>query len=65
VTGYYVRARRATGKWESVALTELNDQELAEFFRAQGPERCLMWARALAGWIRDNIVTEQHQNGRP
>ena len=53
-TGYFVRAKR-DGKWQSLDIVELTDDELDAFERCQAPDKGWQWAKALAGWIRDHM----------
>lgn len=53
-TGYYVRIER-DGKWQSLDIATLTDEELCAFFAGETASRCGAWAASLAGWIRDNV----------
>ena len=57
-SGYYIRMIR-DGKWGSHDICELTDAELDEFIRLTPKDRHGMWVKALASWIRDNVVDEQ------
>lgn len=55
-SGFFIRWERA-GKWDSLDITELTDEELAKFFsQAPSRQRVESWAVALVGWIRDNVI---------
>jgi hypothetical protein len=54
MTGYYVRAMH-DGRWQSVDICQLTDEELDEFFKDMDPKRAVQWAKALAAWIRNNV----------
>lgn len=53
MTEAYVRINR-DGKWQSIEIEKLTDQELEEFEKSQ-PDDGWKWARYLARWIRDNV----------
>ena len=57
-TGYFVRVQR-NGKWQSLDIADLTEDEFDTFSSNQGPERGWVWAKALAGWIRDNVATQE------
>ncbi len=52
-TGYYVRIDR-DGKKKHLDITELTDDELAEFFGNRSKSVNGWWAATLAAWIREN-----------
>ena len=54
MTGAYVRVQR-NGEWQNLEIDELTDQELTTFLKEQTPDRVIVWAVFLAGWIRDNV----------
>jgi hypothetical protein len=57
ITGAYVRIQRAD-TWVNVEITQLTDAELDAFAEQQGVDRGWVWAKFLAGWIRDHIVDD-------
>lgn len=57
ITGAFIRIERQ-GKWVSLDIASLTDGELDILEKSQ-PERGWLWAKFLAGWIRDNIVAEE------
>ena len=57
MTGMYVRIRR-DDKWQNIEVDQLTDEELDRFFVAMGAAGQVRWAKALAGWIRDNVGEE-------
>jgi hypothetical protein len=52
-TGYYVKIER-NGEPTTLDITELDDQELHDFFIGRKGTLCAFWAATLAAWIRDN-----------
>lgn len=50
MTGSYVRIERK-GKWQSVEIDKLTDQELDDIALEQ-PDRGWHWAKVLVQWIR-------------
>ena len=60
MTGAYLRIKR-DGKWGNVEVDQLTDEEL-ENLAEQQPERGWTWARFLAKWIRDNVLSETELN---
>lgn len=56
MTGFFVRICR-DGKWQSLDVVELTDDELEKFFDAKdfSGERLASWAKSLAKWIRDHV----------
>ena len=59
ITGAYVRVNRE-GKWQSIDIACLSDQELDEFFASDpDPKR---WAVFLSKWIRETIAPALPEN---
>ncbi len=54
MTGCFVRISR-DGFYQNLDITELTDQELADFFRDKDRGRLESWAITLTRWIRDNV----------
>ena len=55
MTGFFIRIMRG-GKAQNVDVAEMTDAELDAFFDGVDVDRAAAWAKALAKWIRDNIV---------
>ncbi len=54
MTSMYVRIRR-DDKWQAIEVDQLTDEELDRFFVDLEAATLARWAKALAGWIRDNV----------
>lgn len=53
VTGYFIRGAHG----DTMEVDRMSDEQLDELAKSQ-PDRGWQWAKALAGWIRDNISEE-------
>jgi hypothetical protein len=63
MTGAYVRVKRG-GVWDNVEIDQLTDAELDTLLVDLTQGRCMMWAKFLAGWIRDNVRDEPREAER-
>jgi len=57
MTGAYVRVTR-DAKWDNIEFDQLTDDEM-DCFANESPEDGWKWAKFLAKWIRDNIVSAE------
>lgn len=55
VTGYYVLAKR-DGKWQSIDIALLGENELHELLDSAPQEKLVNWVVALTAWIREHSV---------
>jgi len=57
MTGAYVRITR-DAKWDNIEFDQLTNDEM-DCFANESPEDGWKWAKFLAKWIRDNIVSAE------
>lgn len=55
MTGFYVRLPDGQGKWRSVEIEQLADQELANWILSLNEKESKMWVISLVRWIRENV----------
>jgi hypothetical protein len=54
ITGYYFRVER-NGRYQSLDIACLTQEELRQCFAGQGEDRAIMWVQALVSWIQTQI----------
>jgi hypothetical protein len=60
MTGAYVRNQnKETGKWESIEVEYLSNQEREEFFKSKEIPELIRWIDMLCNVITNNIIEEK------
>lgn len=60
MTGYFVRIKRE-GRYMSLDIAELTDEELHTFGDTLDRDRAAAWMVVLAKWIRENVTAMRGQ----
>lgn len=55
MTGIYMRVLR-DGKWQSLDIAELTQDELTAVFEPASKERVIMFLAAVTKWMREHLV---------
>jgi site-specific recombinase XerD len=57
MTGIYIRVKR-DGKWQSLEIEQLSQEELVEVFKDADKERVILFFAAVTKWMREHLIED-------